>query len=603
MQAPTPHILLLCDDAGEARRIRRMLEEEPSERPRLTHAKTLPVAVEVLEREKVELLLLDLALTVGEGLDPLSTVKKSAPMVPIVALCTLENEPPARRAVQAGVQDCLPRGNLDGRILLRAARFAIERSRLQNQAEENLRRLAYEDHLTHLPNRVSFTDRLRRSIGEARRNPDFKFAVLFLDFDRFKIINDSMGHEVGDQLLVRIAERLRGSLRATDIVSHGQEGHLAARLGGDEFVILVNGIKEISNAQMIARRLQEALSVPHFIAGHEIISTASIGIVGSDKRYVRPEQLIRDADIAMYHAKAAGRARHVVFDEKMHQDALSRLGLEEDLRRANEKSQFTLHYQPIIELQSGRLVGFEALVRWRHPDRGLVSPGEFIPLAEEIGLIVPIGRWVLREACSQLKSWHDRFPSTPPLTVNVNLSGRELADADLIATIRQALTETGAEPSSLRLEIREQTMMDDMKRQVAVLHEIRKLGVSLCLDDFGSGHSSISCLHRFPIDMLKIDQMFIDNLGAGIDYAAVIHAIITLAHNLNMSVVATGVESGDVQVAQLQAFQCDYAQGFFFSETLAADAADAFIAEALQREGASPEDGEDSTRRAAEKRS
>ncbi len=363
-----------------------MLEEEPSERPRLTHAKTLPVAVEVLEREKVELLLLDLAFAVGEGLDPLSTVRKSAPLVPIVALCSLENEPPARRAVQAGVQDCLPRANLDGRILLRAARFAIERSRLQNQAEENLRRLAYEDPLTHLPNRVSFTDRLRRAIGDARRNPDFKFAVLFLDFDRFKIINDSMGHEVGDQLLVRIAERLRGSLRTSDIVSHGQDGHLAARLGGDEFVVLVSGIKEISNAQAIARRLQEALSVPHFIAGHEIISTASIGIVVSDNRYVRPEQLIRDADIAMYHAKAAGRARHVVFDEKMHQDVLNRLRLEEGLRHANEKRQFTLHYQPIIELQSGRLVGFEALIRWRHPDLDLVSPGEFIPLAEEIGM-------------------------------------------------------------------------------------------------------------------------------------------------------------------------------------------------------------------------
>jgi len=329
--------------------------------------------------------------------------------------------------------------------------------------------------------------------------------------------------------------------------------------------------------------------------------------VASDKRYVRPEQLIRDADIAMYQAKAAGRARHVVFDEKMHQDVLNRLRLEEGLRHANEKRQFTLHYQPIIELQSGCLVGFEALIRWRHPDLGLVSPGEFIPVAEEIGLIVPIGRWVLREACSQLKSWHDRFPSTPPLTVNVNLSGRELADANLIATIRQALDETGADPRSLRLEIPEKTMMDDMKRQVTVLHEIRKLGVRLCLDDFGSGHSSISCLHRFPIDMLKIDQMFIDNMGAGIDYAAVIHAIITLAHNLNMSVVATGVESGDVQVAQLQALQCDYAQGFFFSETLAADAADAFITGALQREGAGPaspaaEEDEDSQRRAAEDR-
>ncbi|MCH8006831.1 MAG: EAL domain-containing protein [Planctomycetes bacterium] len=607
MQAPPPHILLLCDDAGEARRIREMLEEEPSEVPRLTHAKTLPAAMEVLEREKVELLLLDLAFTVGEGLDPLSMVKKSAPMIPIVALCTQENEPLARRAVQAGVQDCLAKANLDGRSLLRAARFAIERSRLQNQAEENLRRLAYEDQLTHLPNRVSFTDRLRRAIREARRNPEFKFAVLFLDFDRFKIINDSMGHEVGDQLLVRIAERLRGSLRATDIVSHGQDGHLAARLGGDEFVVLLDGIRDVRDALLVAERIQKELSAPHFIAGHEIISTASIGIVASDKRYVRPEQLIRDADIAMYQAKAAGRARHVVFDEKMHQDVLNRLRLEEGLRHANEKRQFTLHYQPIIELQSGCLVGFEALIRWRHPDLGLVSPGEFIPLAEEIGLIVPIGRWVLREACSQLKSWHDRFPSTPPLTVNVNLSGRELADANLIATIRQALDETGADPRSLRLEIPEKTMMDDMKRQVTVLHEIRKLGVRLCLDDFGSGHSSISCLHRFPIDMLKIDQMFIDNMGAGIDYAAVIHAIITLAHNLNMSVVATGVESGDVQVAQLQALQCDYAQGFFFSETLAADAADAFIAGALQREGAGPaspaaEEDEDSQRRAAEDR-
>ena len=567
MQAPPPHILLLCDDAGEARRIREMLEEEPSEVPRLTHAKTLPAAMEVLEREKVELLLLDLAFTVGEGLDPLSMVKKSAPMIPIVALCTQENEPLARRAVQAGVQDCLAKENLDGRSLLRAARFAIERSRLQNQAEENLRRLAYEDQLTHLPNRVSFTDRLRRAIREARRNPEFKFAVLFLDFDRFKIINDSMGHEVGDQLLVRIAERLRGSLRATDIVSHGQDGHLAARLGGDEFVVLLDGIRDVRDALLVAERIQKELSAPHAIAGHDVTATASIGIVISDGRYERADEILRDADTAMYHAKKSGKARHVVFDEKMHSEVVNRLSLEKELRSAAEHGEFRLVYQPIISLETATLVGFEALLRWAHPERGIVLPKAFLGLAEDLGLIVPLGRRVIREACHQLKKWQTCHPGGTRLTMSVNISKQQLSQTDLIPAITDLISEAGIEARSLVLEISEANMIGSATNLVPVLHQLQAMGVQLAMDDFGTGDSSLSFLHTLPLDIMKIDRSVIKNVVSKQDCASIVRTMVLLAQNLNMKVVAEGIETRE-QLAHLKNLKCDYGQGFLFGQPL-----------------------------------
>jgi EAL domain-containing protein (putative c-di-GMP-specific phosphodiesterase class I) len=351
---------------------------------------------------------------------------------------------------------------------------------------------------------------------------------------------------------------------------------VAARLGGDEFVILLDDVRDTSDATAMADRLQTALSAAHSIRGHDVISTASIGIVNCAGEYDRAQDIIRDADTAMYHAKSTGKARHVVFDERMHLEAVQRLELEEDLRRALHRQEFRLAYQPIIDLESGRLTGFEALLRWNHPVRGDVPPGMFIGLTEEIGLIVPLGAWVVREAATQLKKWHDQVPQDPPLEMNINLSRRQLDQDDLIGTLRRIIDETGVNPESLKLEVTESAMMESPERVTDLLNELKGLGVKLCMDDFGTGYSSLSCLHHFPIDVLKIDRTFILNTDSNREYAAVIHAIITLAHTLKMTVVGEGVESGG-QLAQLQALECDAAQGNFFSKPLSVTAAEAYI--------------------------
>ena len=439
-----------------------------------------------------------------------------------------------------------------------------------------LRSAALHDELTGLPNRSLLCERLTKAIERSKKEPLYKFAVLFLDFDRFKVINDSLGHEVGDMLLISIAERLTANLRKRDAASHFSEGHMAARLGGDEFVILLDDIRDTADATAVAERLQTALSAPHLIRGHDVIATASIGIVDCAREYDRAEDIIRDADIAMYHAKNTGKARHVVFDERMHREAVQRLELEEDLRRALDRQEFRLEYQPIIELESGRLSGFEALLRWNHPTRGDVPPDMFIGLTEEIGLIVPLGAWVVREAAAQLKKWHDQMPQDPPLEMNINLSRRQLSQGDLVETLRRIIDETGVNPESLKLEVTESAMMESPERVTDMLNELKELGVKLCMDDFGTGYSSLSCLHHFPIDVLKIDRTFILNTDGNREYAAVIHAIITLAHTLKMTVVGEGVETGG-QLAQLQALECDAAQGNFFSGALSATAAEAYL--------------------------
>ena len=442
--------------------------------------------------------------------------------------------------------------------------------------QRDLRSAALHDKLTHLPNRALLSERLTKAIERSKTDPLYKFAVLFLDFDRFKIINDSLGHEVGDMLLISIAERLTANLRKRDAASHFSEGHMAARLGGDEFVILLDDIRDTADATAVAERLQTALSAPHLIRGHDVIATASIGIVDCAREYDRAEDIIRDADIAMYHAKNTGKARHVVFDERMHQDAVDRLQLEEDLRSALDKQEFRLEYQPSIDLESGRLTGFEALLRWRHPQRGDVPPNDFIGLTEEIGLIVPLGAWVVREASTQLKKWHDEIPKDPPLEMNVNLSRRQLSHGDLVGTLRRIIDETGVNPESLKLEVTESAMMESPERVTDLLHELKALGVQLGMDDFRTGYSSLSCMHHFPIDVLKIDRTFIINTDGNREYAAVIHAIITLAHTLKMTVVGEGVETRG-QLAQLQALECDAAQGNYFAGALSVTAAEAYL--------------------------
>ena len=444
-------------------------------------------------------------------------------------------------------------------------------------SEERLRDQALRDSLTGLPNRALITDRLAQAIRRNKRYPDYKFAVLYLDFDRFKIINDSLGHEIGDQLLIAISERLEKNLRGGDSASHPGENLLSARLGGDEFVILLDGgVRGVLDVIHVAERLQKELAAPYDLGGHEVNCTVSIGIVTSDSGYERPEEILRDADTAMYEAKKAGKAGHVVFDERMHREVVQRLHLEKELRWAVEREEFVLHYQPIVCMESRVTIGFEALIRWQHPQRGLVQPGRFVTIAEETALVVPMGHWAMSEACRQLKEWQKCFPRDPPLAVNVNLSKRQLSHVALVSDVEKLIRESGLCPSSVKLEITESMIMDNHQDLTPVLHQLRDLGVSLCMDDFGTGHSSLSCLQRFPIDVLKIDRAFIRNLGENIEFAAIIQAIVTLADTLHITVVAEGVETA-TQLAQLQALECNQVQGFYFSKPLPADAVDTFL--------------------------
>jgi diguanylate cyclase (GGDEF)-like protein/PAS domain S-box-containing protein len=425
------------------------------------------------------------------------------------------------------------------------------------QAEEKLVYEALHDTLTGLPNRIFLMERLRQALQLADRNKDYLFAVLFIDLDRFKVINDSLGHMIGDQLLIAISRRLSNCLRPSDTI---------ARLGGDEFVILLADVKDRDSATRIADRIQEELLLPFSLDGHEVFSAASIGIAFSTVGYDRPEDLLRDADIAMYRAKAHGRARYAIFHPGMHSKAVALLQIETDLRRAIDRQELQLHYQPIVSLRTRQITGFEALVRWAHPQRGMVPPAEFVPVAEETGLITPMGWWVLQESCRQMQQWHERFPNPQPLTVNVNLSSKQFSP-HLVEQISQILAETQLPPQFLKLEITESILMENAESAVSTLSQLKKLGTLLAIDDFGTGYSSLNYLHRFPIDTLKVDRSFISKVDVDGEQLAIARTIITLAWNLGMEVVAEGVETMK-QLAQLRSLQCDYAQGFLFSSPL-----------------------------------
>lgn len=424
--------------------------------------------------------------------------------------------------------------------------------------EEQLRRNAFHDSLTGLPNRLLFMERLSQTVERAHEDPNYRFALLFLDLDRFKVINDSLGHMIGDQLLIAIARRLESCLNKHDTV---------ARLGGDEFTILLENIKSDADATKVAERVQKALSTPFNLSGHEVFTSASIGITLSSTDFDRPEDLLRGADIAMYRAKAQGKACHEVFDHDMHTHVVALMQLENDLRRAVERQDFELYYQPIVALATGRIMGFEALVRWQHPEQGIISPAKFVPIAEETGLIIPLGQWVLREACRQLKQWQDEFSSEPPLTVSVNLSSRQFSQPSLINQIRQILVETGIDAHCLKLEITESAIMENTESAMDMLLQLKAMGIQLSVDDFGTGYSSLGYLYRFPMDVLKIDRSFVSRVDVDGEKLELVRTIITLAWNLGMDVVAEGVETTK-QLAQLKALKCEYGQGFLFSKPL-----------------------------------
>jgi diguanylate cyclase (GGDEF)-like protein/PAS domain S-box-containing protein len=424
------------------------------------------------------------------------------------------------------------------------------------------------DPLTGLPNRLLFIDRLGRLIKHSKRRKDHLFAMLFLDLDGFKMINDSLGHLAGDQLLVGVATRLEKCLRSSDTVARLGETFTVARLGGDEFTILLDDIKEPEDANRAAERLMKALAPPFVLAGKEVFTSISIGIALSNTAYEEPEDMLRDADTAMYRAKSLGKARYEIFDADMRASVMARLQLETDLRRALERDEFRNVYQPIVALDSGRIVGFEALLRWQHPTRGMLGPEEFIFVAEETGLIRELGWWSLREACQQMSKWRASSEACLDLTISVNLSAKQLLQQHLVDEMKKLLHETTLPPESLKLEITESAVMADPAAAAEMLQQIKSLGIRLAIDDFGTGYSSLSYLHRFPLDTLKIDRSFISGGEEGDGGMEIARTIMPMAHNLRLDVVAEGVETIE-QVALLKRLHCKYAQGYYFSKPLA----------------------------------
>jgi diguanylate cyclase (GGDEF)-like protein/PAS domain S-box-containing protein len=433
----------------------------------------------------------------------------------------------------------------------------------RKEAEERLLHDALHDGLTGLANRTLFADRLHQALARSRRRHDYSFAVLYVDLDQFKVVNDSLGHQAGDEVLVALARRLEACLRPGDTV---------ARLGGDEFAVLVEDMEDASHALRIADRIHAELGPSLKVRGHEVFATASVGIARGATRYEDAQDLLRDADIAMYRAKRRGRGSSEIFDASMHALATTRLKMETELRRALERHELRLHYQPLVSLETRRIAGMEALVRWQHPDRGLLLPQEFIPLAEEIGAIVPLGRWVMKNACAEARRWQEGASGGPPVAVSVNVSARQFSQSDVLALACEALDESGLPAPSLRLELTESAIMDDPAGAAAKLGQLKQLGVNLDVDDFGTGYSSLSYLRRFPIDALKIDRAFVSRMDAEVEDREIVRTIVTLAANLGVAAVAEGVET-PAQAEQLRRFHCPYAQGFLFSRPVAADEA------------------------------
>ena len=548
----TYQVLLIEDNPGDARLLQEMLAEVPPAPFRLTCADRLSRAMEVLSSQKIELLLLDLSLPDSHGLETFAKVYAHSPKVPIIVLTGNDDTALALAAVKAGAQDYLFKGKLDRELLVRSMQYSIERKRYQEELEHQ----ANYDALTGLPNRNLLHDRLRQAVFAQREvHP---VAVVFIDLDHFKFINDSLGHSLGDQLLATVAERLHSIVR---------DGDTVARLGGDEFVLILNDQTKGDVIFRVMHRILNRVSEPMTIGDQELCITCSAGVSVYPQDGPDVESLLKNADVAMYRAKERGRNNFQFYTSEMNARANERLALEHNLRRAMERNELLLHYQPKIDVASGRIVGAEALVRWNHPEWGLVQPDRFIPIAEETGLIVPIGEWVLRTACKQNRAWHDA--GLPRGAMSVNLSARQFRQETLVKTVGQILSATGMAAEYLEMELTESMVMHNAEAAILSLRGLKSLGVRVSVDDFGAGYSSLSYLRRLPIDTLKIDQSFVHDIAdsAAGDGGILAQAIISLGHSLNLKVVAEGVEN-ETQLMFLRRNRCDEVQGFLFSKPL-----------------------------------
>jgi diguanylate cyclase (GGDEF)-like protein len=546
-------VLLVEDNPGDARLVEILLSEA-GPGFEVSHVERLEQALEELDRDEFDVVLLDLSLPDSSDFETVERVRMAVPEMPVVVFSGRDDEEIALQALQGGAEDYLVKGQGDGDLMARAIRYAIERKK----AEERLAYLAQYDPLTGVANRALFHDRLEQALARAERSGE-AVTLLFVDLDRFKAVNDTLGHAGGDALLREVARRIEGRVRNSDTV---------ARLGGDEFAIILEGLSDARNAAKVARDVLMRLSGPVVVDGHEIPVSASIGIA------VRPpsegDRLLKDADAAMYRAKRMGGNNHQFYTEEMNVQAAARLTLERDLRRALEGDQLLLHYQPMVALATGKVVGAEAHMRWRHPDRGMVPPAEFIPVLEETGLIVSAGEKALRAACRQNRAWRDA--GLPPVRVAVNVSARQFVQEKLADAVMGALRDSGLDPSCLELEVTESLLVEDGAAGLRVLDRLREAvgRVRVAIDDFGTGYSSLHRLKALPVETLKIDKTFIAGIPASGDDAAITGALISLAHDLGIRVTAEGVEAAD-QVSFLRDRGCDEAQGYYFSRPVPAD--------------------------------
>lgn len=554
-------VLLVEDNLVDAQLIRRLLRRVSGAYYRITHVRTLNDAILCAEELAPEVILADLNLPDSRGTDTVSSLQTSYPDTPLVIVSAWEDEAISLRSVKAGAQDYLVKGHIDGANLHRIIRYAVERKR----TELELVRLAHYDQLTSLPNRTLLRERVEHAIARAVR-AGTGVAALVLDMDRFKEINDMLGHDVGDALLVEVAQRIRASVREQDTV---------ARLGGDEFAVVLEGVSEAKEILPVIERITESLSQLTRLKGHDINSSTSVGIALYPQNGSDLSELLQAADLAMYQAKSSGRGCYQFFADAMQEEAQSRRALEWSLRRAAEKGEFRLVYQPQICLRTGSVVGVEALLRWMSPTRGLLTPHHFIAGLEEFGLITDVGEWVLQAACEQLRRWHAM--DLEPMRIGVNVSAQQLEDPMLIENIRRVLAETKLPPDFLELELTESSLMSDPREAGALLREIRDVGVRIAIDDFGTGYSSLTYLHDFPLNALKIDRSFVQSVECTERGGPIADMIVGLGKNLGLDVIAEGVET-EAQLEYLRQQGCDVAQGYLYARPQAPEDLTAWLA-------------------------
>jgi diguanylate cyclase (GGDEF)-like protein len=571
---------------------------------RVRCAKNGAMALITVQKEPPDLILLDIKMPGMNGYEVCEKLKadKSTRDIPIIFLSALDDVFDKMKAFGLGGADYITKpfqieevvARIEHQLALQAAQAEVSRLNAEleakvqertvelegvigqlnqeiaqhKQTQQKLLTQALHDSLTDLPNRTLFMEHLEKSLQRSRRNKNYFFAVLFIDLDRFKIINDSLGHSVGDQLLIAISRILQRACRELDVV---------ARLSGDEFTILLEDLPDFREAITVTERLLDKLTHAIHLGNHQVFTGASIGVVFGSPNYQNGTELLRDADIAMYRAKALGKGRYAIFDQEMYAQTLRLSQIENDLRLAVERQEFTLYYQPIVSLTTSTVEGFEALVRWEHPEKGLISPERFIPIAEDTGLIIPIGEWVLQEACQQLHTWQEKFPHASSLHISVNLSSRQIKQFDFVDRLAAILADTGVSGENLRLELTESLLMDQGEKTLELLFQIKKQNIQLSLDDFGTGYSCLSYLHRFPIDTLKIDRSFINLINAQGENCEIVKTIITLAHSLGMKVIAEGVETA-FQVTHLKNLGCEVVQGYLFYKPLNLQLAESIIA-------------------------